>query len=209
MRLAAALVGDLREYMAREARNADRAVTAAVTTHTAGLKDDLRRRVEAAGLSRRLAFTWQGKVYPQGQQSINSAGWVYSKAPEIVGAHARGATIRAKGGRFLAIPLPAAGKSGREHMTPKIWERNTGMKLRFVPRRRGGGLLVLDRGRLTKRGVARVAGARAKVVATVPLFVLVPQVTLRKRFDVDGPARVHLAALPAAVVAEWDRLSGK
>jgi len=209
MRLGAALVGDLREYMAREARKADRAVTAAVTSHTTGLKDDLRRRVEAAGLSRRLAFTWRGKVYPQGQQSINSAGWVYSKAPEIVGAHARGATIRAKGGRFLAIPLPAAGKSGREHMTPKIWERNTGQKLRFVPRRRGGGLLVLDRGRLTKRGVARVAGARAKVVATVPLFILVPQVTLRKRFDIEEPARKHLAALPAAVVAEWDRISGK
>jgi Family of unknown function (DUF6441) len=37
----------------------------------------------------------------------------------------------------------------------------------------------------------------------VPLFILVPQVTVRKRLDVDGAARKWIAALPWLVVREW------
>ena len=55
------------------------------------------------------------------------------QAPEVVGAHDRGETIRSKGGFWLAIPLPAAGKGPRgKRMTPGLWEKLRGQRLRFV-----------------------------------------------------------------------------
>lgn len=203
MRLQAAIQGDLAKVMAAEVKAAERAVTAGVNRQTVALKTDLRRQIVSAGMGQRLANTWRGRVYPSGQPSISAAGWVWSKAPEIVSAHASGSVIRARRGAYLAIPLPAAGRAGRERMTPRLFEQQTGQRLRFVPRPRGGALLVLDRGRLTKRGIVRVAGARARSVATVPLFVLVPMVRLRKRFDVQSVASRRVAELPAAIAAEW------
>jgi Family of unknown function (DUF6441) len=37
----------------------------------------------------------------------------------------------------------------------------------------------------------------------VPLFILVPQVTVRKRLDVDGAAQKWIAALPRLVARHW------
>jgi hypothetical protein len=38
---------------------------------------------------------------------------------------------------------------------------------------------------------------------TVPLFILVPQVTVRKRLDVEGAAQKWTAALPRLVTHHW------
>jgi hypothetical protein len=37
----------------------------------------------------------------------------------------------------------------------------------------------------------------------VPIFLLVPQVTLKKRLDVDGAARKWAARLPELVLRTW------
>ena len=40
-------------------------------------------------------------------------------------------------------------------------------------------------------------------LATVPIFLLVPQVKLPKRLSLDGPAREAEARLPGLIVANW------
>ena len=81
MRLLAALQGDLKKIMAAEQRAAERAVTDGVRQATDGLKLELRGQVTGAGLGQRLANTWRGQVFPKSGQSLNAAGFVFSKAP--------------------------------------------------------------------------------------------------------------------------------
>jgi hypothetical protein len=213
VRLLAAIQGDLNAFLTVELRNAERAVTAGVRAATDGLKTELRRQITGAGLGNRLANTWRGEVYPKTGQSIGAAGYVWSKAPGIVRLYAEGAVIRSKKGLFLAIPIPAAGRyaDARQKITPGSWERIHGQRLRFVYRRGAPSLLVVDNARLTGRGRAVANTGRRQGAAftrlagrtTVPLFILVPQVTVKKRLDVDGAAQKWTRALPRLVVRAW------
>ena len=63
-------------------------------------------------------------------------------------------------------------------ITPGEWERRTGLRLRFIYRRRGPSLLVAE-GRLNTKGRAVASSRKPARVATVPIFLLVPQVKLR------------------------------
>jgi hypothetical protein len=124
--------------------------------------------------------------------------------------YAEGAVIRSKQGLFRAIPTPAAGRfaDGRRNITPGSWERIHGRRLRFVCRRGSPSLRVADNARLTKRGRAAANTGRHQGAAftrlagrtTVPLFLFVPQVTVRKRLDVDGAAQKRIRALPQLVL---------
>jgi hypothetical protein len=211
VRLQAAIEGDLKRFLAEEVKAAEEAVTAGVREGTDGLKQDLRRQIAGAGLGQRLANTWRSEVYPKGARSIRAAGLVFSKAPNIVRVYEEGAVIRSKHGFFLAIPTPAAGRfgDGRRKMTPGLWERMHGARLRFVYRRRGPSLLVADnrRARAGRRGGFAKASERAlrtgRGLVTVPMFLLVPQVTLRKRLDVAGAAVRWQARLPELVLRHW------
>ncbi len=213
MRLRAALQGDLRQLLATELKAAERGVTTGVRRATGGLKAELRGQVVSAGLGERLAKTWRNEVYPRSGTSLGAAGLVWSKAAKIVGGFARGVTIRSSHGLFLAIPTAAAGRygDGRKRITPAGWERRTGLQLRFVYRRGGPSLLVADNARLTGRGRAarnerRRGGAVATRLAgrtTVPIFLLVPQVTLEKRLDVEGAGTRWIGRLPGLVEAAW------
>lgn len=49
------------------------------------------------------------------------------------------------------------------------------------------------------------AFARLSGRTTVPVFILAPQVTVKKRLDVDGAARKWIAALPQLVLRAWRR----
>ena len=213
MRLRAAIQGDLNALLQAELGVAERAVTVGIRAATDGLKTELRGQITGAGLGARLANTWRGEIYPKSGQSIGAAGYVWSKAPGLVRLYAEGGIIRSKQGLFLAIPTPAAGRfgDGRQKITPGAWERIHGMRLRFVYRRGSPSLLVADNARLTKRGraaanIGRRQGAaftRLSGRTTVPVFVLVPQVTVRKRLDVDGAAQKWIAALPGLVLRNW------
>ncbi|MFO0481443.1 MAG: DUF6441 family protein, partial [Curvibacter sp.] len=134
--------------------------------------------------------------------SLNAAAVVWSNAPVIVGAHDTGPLIRSKNGFWLAIPTPAAGKSTRGgRITPGEWERRTGLRLRFIYRRRGPSLLVAE-GRMNSKG--RAVASRAKTgrgLTTVPIFLLVPQVKLRKRLDLARDAERAIDDVPGRIVA--------
>ncbi len=198
--------------------DAARCVTRAMREATDGLKSDLRADVVDAGLGRRLANTWRGKTFPESGASIEAAAFVWSKAPNIVDAFDRGVTIRSRHGFWLAIPTPAAGATGlaatgaRRRITPGGFERRTGMRLRFVYRRGRPSLLVADNARLSKSGLARPNTGRKRGGAvytrlsgrsTVVVFILVPQVTLRKRLDIDAIAMRWAERVPGLIASNW------
>jgi len=204
MKLSVTTLGSLGQIMAEEVSAGENAATAAVRQAGDGLKAAWRAQIVGAGLGTRLAKTIQVQVYPRSGQSLNAAVVVWSKAPVIVGAHDPGPLIRSRNGFWLAIPTPAAGKSLRGgRITPGEWERRNGLRLRFVYRRSGPSLLVAE-GRLNTRGRAvRSRSRTGRGAATVPIFLLVPQVKLPKRLDLARDAlRVH-EALPGLIVAEW------
>lgn len=187
MRLDAALHGDLRKMMAEEYARTEVAVTRAVGAAGEGLKGAWRENVASAGLGRRLSNTIRKDLYPSSGVSAGAAAYVYTKSPKIIRAHQEGVTIRSAKGAWLAIPLPAAGRgAGGRRMTPGEWERRNGAKLRFIYRRGRPGLLVADTFRLGSAGTARASRSKTgRGAQTVPIFVLVPQVRLKKVLDLE------------------------
>lgn len=204
MKLDLNITGNIVVAMRAEVLAGEKAVTTAMQNAGAGLKADWRGQITGAGLGQRLARTIRAANYPKGQPSLNAAALVWSKAPVIIGTHDTGPLIRSKDGFWLAIPTPAAGKGARgRRLSPGEWERRRGLRLRFVFRRRGPSLLVAD-GRLNNRGLgvaSRSKTGRGK--ATVPIFLLVPQVKLAKRLDLARDAERAQAAVPGLIVANW------
>ena len=206
MKLHLDITPDLVAMMAAEIKAGERAVTAATREAGNRLKTAWRGQITGAGLGQRLARTIRSEQFPKGRPSLNAAALVWSKAPVIVSAHDTGPLIRSKTGFWLTIPTPAAGRSVRGgKITPGEWERRSGLRLRFVYRRTGPSLLVAE-GRLNTRG--RAVASRSKTgrgLATVPIFLLVPQVRLRKRLDLARDAERAHDSVPGLIVAKWMR----
>ena len=204
MKLKIAFDPDLVALMQAEIAAGEKAVSAAMREAGSGLKSDWRAQIAGAGLGRRLANSIRSQTFPKSSNSLNAAALVWSKAPVIIGAHNTGPLIRSKDGFWLAIPTPAAGKSTKGgRITPGEWERRTGLRLRFVYRRRGPSLLVAE-GRLNTKG--RAVASRSKTgrgLTTVPIFLLVPQVKLRKRLDLARDAERAVDGVPKLIVANW------
>jgi hypothetical protein len=204
MKLKLDITPDLVATMAAEIKAGEKAVAAATREAGTGLKIAWRGQITGAGLGRRLANTIRSAQYPAGQPSLNAAAFVWSNAPTIISAHDTGPLIRSRDGFWLAIPLPAAGRGPRgSKITPGEWERRRGLRLRFVYRRTGPSLLVAD-GRLNSRGLGVASRAKTgRGRSTVPVFLLVPQVKLPKRLDLErDPERAH-DSVPGLIVANW------
>ena len=208
MRLTAAIQGSLTEYMAVEVRAAETAVTAGVKQATDGLKLSMRRQVTSAGLGQRLANTWRGKVYPQGQVSLKAAGLVYTNAPEIMTGLEVATTIRGKDGLWLAIPTPNAPKRGvgGKRISPTNFPEQSLGRLRFVYRSSGVSLLVVDNVRTTARGIRSASDkqkASGRGLSTAVMFWLVRQVRTKKRIDLNREAAAWHNRLPALIANNW------
>ena len=195
---------DIVAMMAAEVTAGERAVSAAIREAGTGLKAAWRLQITSAGLGARLARTIRSEQFPKAKPSLNAATVVWSNAPVIVGAHDTGPLIRSKSGFWLAIPTPAAGKSLRGgRITPGEWERRTGLRLRFIYRRRGPSLLVAE-GRLNTKGRAVASWSKTgRGLVTAPIFLLVPQVKLPKRLDLARDAERAHDAVPGLIVANW------
>jgi hypothetical protein len=205
MKLKLDVTPDLAALMVAEIKAGEKAVSAATRIAGRDLKTAWRAQITGAGLGTRLARTIRAAQYPKGTPSLNAAAFVWSNAPEIVSAHDTGPLIRSKAGFWLAIPTPAAGRGLRGgKITPGEWERRRGLRLRFVYRRRGPSLLVADRARINKRGQAVASRAKTgRNQVTAPIFLLVPQVKLPKRLDLDRDAERAHDSVPGLIVANW------
>lgn len=224
MRGVKASVDDFDGVMTDLERDIAASVTDAMVEGTELLKRDLRADT-AEHLSVRLAKSWRSKIYPEARNSLDPAGWVWSKVPKLVDAFDRGVTIRSAHGFWLAIPTAAAGAKGYargsegraygsraklERVTPGGFERRTGMKLRFVFKSSRVALLVVDAARYDSRGRAAQLKARGRHSRlyrdggqTIVVFILVPQAKLKKRLDLAGAAARAEARMPALLTKNW------
>jgi hypothetical protein len=192
---------------------------------------DVRAETAGAFQGNRLPKTWRARVFPQARDSLDAAGWIETRAPNIIGPSATGATIRAKGGTWLAIPTREAGKYGlrrdanlsfgqsinrrgaKERISPGGFERLTGLKLRFVFLGPHRAMLVVDNamyGRNSQgnrirayRGRGRGSRLYGPDGQTIVVFTLVPQVRMKKRLDLDAVASRGGDRAAAAIVKHW------
>lgn len=197
-------ITDIARLMQAEIAAGEKAVSVAIKDAGTGLKTAWRGQITGAGLGPRLARTIRAQTYPKARNSLNAAALVWSKAPVIISAHDTGPLIRSRGGLWLAIPTEAAGKGrGGKSPTPREWEARTGLELRFIPRRRGPSLLIAE-GRLNTKG--RAVASRSKTgrgLTSVPIFLMIRQVRLRKRLDLAREAEQAVDSVPGKIVAGW------
>ena len=205
-----------------------RYVTAAIREDAETLKADWRAQIEAARLGPRLARTIRSQVYPSSQPSIDAAAQIWTKAPKIIDAYARGATIRpANGWRYLWIPTdevpktrngsrlgPAAveGRFNRDLVIihPKNWRMRTSTTAvgRGVAYAGFSGLVTRKATGRWKNASANQStpGHRSYRETTrqfVVMFTLVPLVKVSKRLDLDALAREAEARFPGTLSKHW------
>ena len=187
MRLKAAVEGSLMEYMEQEYQNCARAVTKGVSLAANRLKTTMRKQVKSAALASRQANTWPGDDYPKAKNSISAAGVVYTKAQKIMEGFEYQTFIRGKDGLWLAIPTAAIPKRIRnKRMTPVLYEKSKGVRLRFVYRKNGASLLVHEQKR-----------------KTIIAFILVPQVRMPKLINFAHESAKWQAKLPSLILENW------
>ena len=209
MKLGVAIVGSVKADLEAEVRRIERAVPVGVKEAGSGLKGELRKQVVGAGLGVRLARAWRDRHYPN--RGHDAASLVWSKAPQIIRTFDEGTTIRSKDGFWLAIPTPSAPKRGvgGKRINPSNFPEHRFGPLRFVYRQRGPSLLVVDGvrvnattgrvGRRAKGGAYTKAGRMKAGMATVVMFILVPQVKMPKRLDVKRAAERWVGRLPTLI----------
>lgn len=215
MRIGAAIRGDFRKQLAKEADDAKRAIKKGLERTAKDLKQSLRDQVTGAGMGNKLANTWRSAVYPSGgKTSFGVAAEVWSKAPVIIQAFDEGAVIRSSKGSWLAIPTKNAPKRGigGKRINPSNFPEYRYGALRFVYRKRGPSLLVVDGVRINKSGrVGRKLkgggltkkGQYKKGVSTVIMFIMVPQVRLPKRLNISSAVRRAEAQLGRNILKHW------
>jgi hypothetical protein len=205
MRIDLSISPDIVAMMRAEVLAGEKAVTAAMRQAGSDLKSDWRGQITGAGLGQRLARSIRNKTYPERGESLDAAAFIWSNAPKIIQAHDKGVLIRSKNGFYLAIPTEAAGKGrGGARLTPGEWERRRGMRLRFIYRKGGPSLLVAERARLNTRSTAVASRSKTgRGQVTVPIFLLVPQVKLRKQLDLARDAEKVAGSVPGLIVEKW------
>lgn len=168
-----------------------------------------RASIAAAGFSTKWTNTFKLRFYPSGA-SINAAAFLFHKI-KYSGVFEEGATIQGK--PRLWIPLRNAPKKiGRLRFTPENLRRE-GVRL-FPIRTPSGKSLLAARIRLTNVGQRRVtesisigtlrrgSGSRGSGghLVSVPLFVSVAAVHLRRVFRIQEAADAARAALPGLYI---------
>ena len=212
MKLAATITGSIKAGIEAELRTISKAVTAGVKEAGRGLKGDLRKQVVSAGLGMRLSRTWRERTYPN--KGHDAASLIWSKAPQIIRTFDEGAVIKSKSGLWLAIPTPSAPKRGvgGKRINPSNFPEHRFGPLRFVYRRNGPSLLVVDAvrvnartgrvGRRAKGGAFTKTGRMKQGMTTVVMFTMVPQVRLKKRLDVKREIKRWERRLPGLI--DWN-----
>ena len=198
-----AVLGNLQEYTAKLAKAVEAGCNRAVRRCTFGLRANLRGRVRRAGfrspgLSKALAAKvdrsqLEGRVYSVARYG---AGANRSGPADLIQLFAEGATITAAKGKFLAVPTGLGpmrgGRGGQRRATPQEIG-DMGWKLAAIPSTRG----------------------RMVLLATLPsgtklvTHVLIPQNTLRKRYDLAGGIALWQERMPKVLSEEIDKETEK
>jgi len=228
LELRLALQGRLVDFYRGEAEAGARGCTVGMNDTVESGKNFARQQVVSAGLGQRLANTWRGQTYPHrsGVYSMEPAGLLFNKAPDIIHGYAHGGTIvPVNGKRYLAIPTSYAlkivptlvGNMRRsKKVNPQRLADHLGIRL-VVRRNRHGTVWLEGRGlrlsrskKSTRAGTAKKASdkmiAKGKDLA-LPLFWLVPQARIAKKLDLPAIEAHMLNQVEANVLRRWQEFA--
>lgn len=227
LQLKMAVEGRLDEFMAKRAKGVASAVTRAMRAITFGLQRELRRQVRKANFRRDgLEKLVRAKVLPRRGYQADAEGLVYSnarivrgsKVVDLIEAFDKGATITAKGGKWLAIPTadsaskkanPTGGfQKFRPSQLTKLRDKglsgnsrarklhaslkSTGQtELKFIPTK--------------KPGLAMLAYVNPRTGDTQVAYWLVKEVKIRKRLNIGAAKNKWLTKLEPRINRNLDR----
>lgn len=216
MKFVAKLAKSLAKDMEKEFVTITGAIKAGTKEAAEGLKHDLRQQITGAGMGTKLANAWRSSVY--NNQGYNPAGFVYTRAPEIIEAFDKGVLIKPKaGGIWLAVPTATAPKRGTDgkRITPLTFPESKLGKLEFIYRETGPSFLVVQNVRASYskktgqlrgfRKASETALRTGRGLTTAIMFILIRQVKLEKRLDVATVAKVWGERLPDLIEKEHTR----
>ena len=196
-----AVQGNLAEFLAQDLKQGEKAVTSIIRRKTTTIKNALRRTVVRV-LGANAEKTVQSKLYPEGRgaASLNAAGEVFSswlqknrpRGPvDVLGVFQEGATIRVAGRQWLAIPLHQArtGRGKGRLKTPSDYPRGY---LTVVRTKKADTLLLITKP--TRKGERGI-----------PMFILVKEVTLKSRYDLDAIFDRLIADVDQQIATAWER----
>ncbi len=226
--LALALQGRLQETIDARLRQLHVAYWAAMNRVVEAGKNRLRADIVAGGFhkAQALSKTWRGSTYPSSKNSLEVAGWIYTRAGLIIDAFETATVITVSGNaQFLAIPQGPAKAIVRRLQQQKkkgligrnAWGRftkddsyveqvasalNVDLIPVIAPDRQTGVLIAADNRTLTRTGRdAKNQDRRATV-----LFALSKTATLNKRIQgralLDAIMKAFPMDFPRALAAE-------
>lgn len=206
------------DFVAQDLRRLQRLAGNALVNEANQLRQELVAET-SRGLGPRVGRSWLRPKQYRGPPPVIRAAVISSRAPNIIFAHdqpslrirpspssrlaARGLTPRSTH-RMLAIPTPRAGPRGQgrfsnQPMTPAVYEQVHNVRLVKV-----GNTLIDPELRDGGKGRRKAKGGRGSVADAV-VFILVPQVTLRKRVDTEAPGREATLRLLQDIEGEFTR----
>ncbi|MFY0638706.1 DUF6441 family protein [Maricaulis maris] len=145
---------------------------------------------------------WAYTLYPRERGSLASDPAVVIHATKwgekVLSTHARGETIRVRNALFMWIPIPGSpadrrAPTGGHSLVKSVISKVGFENIDFIPATAHRPIIAVAReagitrtGRLGKRKHQTKSGAFRQGTADVPLFFLVPQVSLDRAIDVAG-----------------------
>jgi len=219
-----AAFGNLQKELNRQSDEVARAIFEATDDVAVAVKKRFRQQINSAGLGNRLAKTWRHRTFPsRNVLTLEPAALIWSKAPHIVSAFSSADPIRStRSAGFLAIPTdfaPASRKRGarRRRMSMEDFLETFGLdSLKVFPKPGSGNRVFYA---VAEKGFRRSGGKkrRSRVVKEggriksqpVLMYVLVKQVRLAKRFDIDSVAAVAERLFVQRVTAGISRKLGQ
>lgn len=198
--LQAFIEGNLGAFYRATAEAVDAGAEKALARASGGIRSTIARQVQEAGFSgggRTLAKSVRSRVTGKG---IDAEAIVYSKSAyqdrrgggvDLINVFAQGAVINAAGGRWLVIPTeyaPLTSGRGRGQRMSLRELIDRGTKVSIIPARGG-----------KKVALASLYGRR------VVTHILIKQVSLRKRLDIESVVDRWLPRLPELFAEEVEK----
>jgi hypothetical protein len=194
----------LRSVCGAEAARVFKAIDDSVKEATTGLKDELRDQTFSV-LGRRVAYTWQGRFYPNKGDQRGPAGFVWTKAPRIIDFFSAQRLVTPLGNAF-AIPVSPMVKRGGRVMSVHEVEQQIGQRLQAhkLPSGLIGLFADLIRGRNGRGFRAATPGrlAQGRKPELTLMFVLVRNLKSKKLIDLAEPANRWGGKVPDLISAK-------
>lgn len=187
-----------------------KAVAAGMREGGKSMADGVRSKMQAGFKVKKSAFvnSLRAKVYDRNPEKL-PAVLIGSKIPWL-GIHVRGGTIS---GRML-IPLTEEGRRIGRRAFKRVIDVLVRSGNAYFIRKNGRVILMAENLRENAQPLARFKRAERKRTGAksvkrgqeIPIAALVPNVTLKRRFDLEGTVREQLPVLARSIEAQLNKI---